>query len=216
MAAFLSAGYKTPLAAAVFVAEATGAHAFIIPALIGAAVAYAISGDASASGDQRLHEGVKLQEITETPVGEVMQQQVVSAQAALTLHEFAATLTPHTHHEAFPVFDGHRLLGAVTLWAMVQTPPERWRTTRVRDLMDANIGRVAPECDVSEALRLLLGEHRQPMLLVVSGEGKMQGIVTKTDILHALRTRRQDSDDQDHAAPDQQDLIASGRVPGAG
>lgn len=56
MAAFIAAGYKTPLAAVVFVAEATGGHAFIIPALIASAVAYAVSGDASASGDQRLHE----------------------------------------------------------------------------------------------------------------------------------------------------------------
>ena len=63
MASFLAAGYKTPLAAVVFVAEATGGHAFIIPALIGAAVAYAISGDASASGDQRLHEGEKVREL---------------------------------------------------------------------------------------------------------------------------------------------------------
>ena len=57
MASFLAAGYKTPLAAVVFVAEATGGHAFIVPALIGAAVAYAVSGEASASADQRLHEG---------------------------------------------------------------------------------------------------------------------------------------------------------------
>jgi chloride channel protein, CIC family len=56
MAAFIAAGYKTPLAAVVFVAEATGGHALIIPALIGSAVAYAVSGDASVSGDQRLHE----------------------------------------------------------------------------------------------------------------------------------------------------------------
>jgi CIC family chloride channel protein len=62
MASFISAGYKTPLAAVVFVAEATGGHAFIIPALVGAAVAYAASGDASASGDQRLHEGAKVRE----------------------------------------------------------------------------------------------------------------------------------------------------------
>ncbi|MGA9543415.1 MAG: chloride channel protein [Candidatus Sulfotelmatobacter sp.] len=60
MASFISAGYKTPLAAVVFVAEATGGHAFIVPALIGAAVAYAASGDASASADQRLHEGAKV------------------------------------------------------------------------------------------------------------------------------------------------------------
>jgi len=61
MASFLSAGYKTPLAAVVFVAEATGGHAFIIPALIGAAVAYAASGDASASGEQRLHGGIEIE-----------------------------------------------------------------------------------------------------------------------------------------------------------
>jgi chloride channel protein, CIC family len=62
MACFIAAAYKTPLAAVVFVAEATGGHAFIIPSLIGAAVAYAISGDASASGDQRLNEEVELHE----------------------------------------------------------------------------------------------------------------------------------------------------------
>jgi len=56
MASFIAAAYKTPLAAVVFVAEATGGHAFIIPALIGSAVAYAISGDASVSADQKLHE----------------------------------------------------------------------------------------------------------------------------------------------------------------
>jgi chloride channel protein, CIC family len=56
MASFIAAGYKTPLAAVVFVAEATGGHGFIVPALIGAAVAYAVSGDASVSGDQRLHQ----------------------------------------------------------------------------------------------------------------------------------------------------------------
>ena len=63
MASFLAAGYKTPLAAVVFVAEATGGHAFVVPALIGAAVAYAVSGDASASADQRLHEGAKVHEV---------------------------------------------------------------------------------------------------------------------------------------------------------
>ena len=62
MASFIAAAYKTPLAAVVFVAEATGGHAFLIPALIGAAVAYGISGDASVSGDQRLHEEAVWQE----------------------------------------------------------------------------------------------------------------------------------------------------------
>ena len=71
MASFIAAAYKTPLAAVVFVAEATGGHAFLIPALIGAAVAYGISGDASVSGDQRLHEEAVWQEAAQARALEV-------------------------------------------------------------------------------------------------------------------------------------------------
>lgn len=66
MASFIAAAYKTPLAAVVFVAEATGGHAFIIPALIGSAVAYAVSGDASVSADQKLHEVSRTSEQEDT------------------------------------------------------------------------------------------------------------------------------------------------------
>jgi CIC family chloride channel protein len=190
MASFISAGYKTPLAAVVFVAEATGGHAFIIPALIGSAVAYAVSGDASASGDQRLHEGVKVQELQKIPVSEVMQQQLVYAQAASSLREFAGLLSASSLHEAFPVFEGRKLLGTIPLWAITQVPPEKWETTKVRDITNQRLIKVSPESDVMEALRLLLGEHGQPMLLVVSANGKLEGIVTKTDILRTLKTRR--------------------------
>ena len=191
MASLISSGYKTPLAAVVFVAEATGGHNYIIPALIGAAVAYLVSGDASASGDQRLHEEVKLKDLRGIPVSEVMQRQMVSVQASMTLHEFAEMLSPHSRHEAFPVFDGEELLGAVALWSMVRIPPERWRKTVVGDLIDHRIHMISPDCDVSEAARLLLSEHKQPMLLVVSHDGHMQGIVTKTDILQTLKLRRE-------------------------
>jgi CIC family chloride channel protein len=202
MASFISAGYKTPLAAVVFVAEATGGHAFIIPALIGAAVAYAVSGDASASGDQRLHEGVKLQELRSVPVSAVMQQQMISTQASLNLREFIHTLSAHAHHEAFPVFEGTKLLGAITIWSVARVSPEKWTTTTVRDLVEKRISTISPDCDVTEALRLLMSEHRQPMLLVVSTEGSVKGIVTKTDILQALKTRRETAEEPtDEAIP---------------
>ena len=190
MASFIAAGYKTPLAAVVFVAEATGGHAFIIPALIGAAVAYAVSGDASASGDQRLHEGVRVQELTNVTVEQVMQQRVISVQGSLSLREFTDILTPHYRHATFPVFEGQQLLGAIAVWSVAKVPPQKWESTRVRDLTDRRITRVSSDCDVMEALRLLLSEYRQHMLLVTSPNGKLEGIVTKTDILKALRTHK--------------------------
>ena len=75
MAAFISGGYKTPLTAVVFVAETTGGHSYLIPSLIGAAVAYAVSGEASVSGDQHLHEMVKIAELSGAKVRDVMQTQ---------------------------------------------------------------------------------------------------------------------------------------------
>ena len=186
MASFIAAGYKTPLAAVVFVAEATGGHAFIIPSLIGAAVAYAVSGDASASGDQRLHEAVKVHALQGISVGEVMKSDVIAAPAGLKLREFASTLSPHTRHEVFPVFDGGKLIGTCSVWSLSHIPPEKWGNHTVRDITQPLVGRVSPQTDLPEALRLMLREDCEPTLLVVEEGHKVVGILTKTDVLQTL------------------------------
>jgi chloride channel protein, CIC family len=53
-AAFLGAGYRVPLAAVVFVAEATGRPGFIVPGLIAAVVAELIMGKASVTAYQHV------------------------------------------------------------------------------------------------------------------------------------------------------------------
>lgn len=191
MASFIAAGYKTPLAAVVFVAEATGGHAFIIPALIGSAVAYAVSGDASASGDQRLHEAVRVTELQELPVSDIMQTELISASANITLREFAAMLHPHTRHEVFPVFDNENIVGTCSLWSLSQVAPEKWGSTRIQEIMQPKVQRISPDTDATEALRLLLAEESEPMLLAVQAGGKVVGVVTKTNILQALKLRRE-------------------------
>jgi chloride channel protein, CIC family len=115
---------------------------------------------------------------------------LIFVQASLTLREFAARLTAHTHHEIFPVFEADKLLGTCSLWALSQVAPERWDTATVADITDHHVHTVAPDTDVTEALRLLLGNFTQPMLLAVMENQQIIGIVTKTDILQALRLRR--------------------------
>lgn len=189
MASFIAAGYKTPLAAVVFVAEATGGHAFIVPALIGAAVAYAISGEASASGDQRLHEGVRIQELKDISVAEVMQQSVVSAVATSTLREFAENVCRYHRHIAFPVLKDGAIVGIMSVSSLGVIPYREWAIKTVEDAALKNIKKIPPDCDVTEALRLLLSEQDYHMLLVTSEDGRLKGILTKTDILSALKLR---------------------------
>ncbi|HVB29222.1 MAG TPA: chloride channel protein [Terriglobia bacterium] len=189
MAAFIAGGYKTPLAAVVFVAEATGGHGYIIPALVGAAVAYAVSGEASVSADQRLHEGVRIHELGYVPVREVMQRQVVAIQASSSLQALADAAKDPQHHTFFPVYDDHRLLGTVSIWSLATIDPRLWSQTLIREVVEQQVTKVSEGCDVMEALRLLRNQPGQHILLVASSNDELEGIVTRTNILAALEAR---------------------------
>ena len=194
MASFIAAGYKTPLAAVVFVAETSGSHSYIIPTLIGAAIAYAVSGEASVSGDQRLHQAARVSELGGIKVADVMQRRVVGVQASSTLREFADSVAAHHRYTIFPVYDGARTVGTMPVWALSKVPVERWEQTRVGDIADPNMKRITGDTDLDEALRLLTREAAPEILLVApaedpradSLEGKLEGIVTKSDILRSL------------------------------
>ena len=190
MASFIAAGYKAPLTAVVFVAEATGGHAFIIPTLIGAAVAYAISGETSASGDQRLHEGVKLSELQSIQVSEIMQRDVISVEASSTLQAFMQGLAANRVHAAYPVFEAGKPVGVVSVHSIIEVDASSWSTTTIRDIMEHHLPRVALDCDVTEALRLLMDEKAPHLLLVCDPSGALHGVVTGADVLSSLALRR--------------------------
>ena len=188
MAAFISGGYKTPLTAVVFVAETTGGHSFLIPSLIGAAVAYAVSGEASVSGDQHLHEMVKIAELSGATVREVMQTQVIGVQVDTTVRDFRASIAARHHHTIYPVYDHARVIGTIATAILPTTDPARWDEVKVGELARRDASRVPANCDLAEALRLLVHEGANQMLLVTDDNELLVGIVTKTDVLRGLQT----------------------------
>jgi chloride channel protein, CIC family len=186
MAAFIAAGYKTPLAAVVFVAETTGGHSYLIPSLIGAAVAYAVSGESSVSGDQLMRETTKIAELSGLTVRDVMRRQVLSVQSDTMLRDFVDGIVTHHRHAIYPVYDGARPIGTIAIWSVNSVPAERWADTPVERVTDRNLTTVPEDCDLNEALRLLLRENARQVLLVIGRDGELAGIVTKTDVLRAV------------------------------
>jgi CIC family chloride channel protein len=186
MASFIAAGYKAPLTAVLFVAETTGGHSFIIPSLIGAACAYAISGEASASGDQRLHEMVKLYGFTGIAIRDVMRTDVTSVQANATIRTFADSIAGPHQHTIYPVLENERAIGTISIAALGGVPPAAWDTTRIRDVANNNIPIISADADLAEALRLLSQENSQRILFVVDAD-RVEGIVTGGDILLSLQ-----------------------------
>jgi CIC family chloride channel protein len=187
MAAFISGGYKTPLTAVVFVAETTGGHSFLIPSLIGAAVAYAVSGEASVSGDQHLHEMVKIAELNRGTVLDVMHKEIVGVPAATTVRDFRGSIAARNRHTIFPVYDGDKVVGTISTAAISRIDPANWDTLKVGDLARRDTSRVPANCDLAEALRLIVREGGDQMLLVTDDHDSLMGIVTKTDILRSLQ-----------------------------
>jgi chloride channel protein, CIC family len=187
MAAFISGGYKTPLTAVVFVAETTGGHSYLIPSLIGAAVAYAVSGEASVSGDQHLHEMVKIAELSGATVRDVMQTRVVGVQADTTVRDFRTSVAAHHRHTIYPVYDRDKVVGTIATAVLPRTDPAQWEAVKVGDLARRDASRVPADCDLAEALRLLVREGGDQMLLVTDDSDRLVGIVTKTDILRSFQ-----------------------------
>ncbi|MGH9491673.1 MAG: CBS domain-containing protein, partial [Terriglobales bacterium] len=147
--------------------------------------AYAISGQASASGDQRLHEGVTVEELTKIRVRDVMQKQVTAAEAEWTLLQWAEATPRRFSHAAYPVLDQGRVAGTLTLAGIGKAPPEQWAHTRVREVMNPAWTRVDPDSSLQEALRLLMS-HEKHLLMITSDNGTLEGILSQTDILAAM------------------------------
>ena len=170
-----------------FVAETTGGHSYLIPSLIGAAVAYAISGEASVSGDQHIHETARIAELGGMTVRDVMRTQVVSVQADTSLRDFMDGVAIHNRHAIYPVYEGPRPIGTIAIWSLGGVPAERWGEVPVNQVTDRNLTTVPEDCDLSEALRLLLRENAPQVLLVIGDDGEPKGLVTKTDVLRAVQ-----------------------------
>jgi predicted transcriptional regulator len=81
------------------------------------------------------------------------------------------------------------IVGIMSVSSLGMIPSREWTTKKVEDVAQTNIKTIPPDCDVTEALRLLLSEQDYHMLLVTAEDGRLTGILTKTDILVALKLR---------------------------
>ncbi len=66
--------------------------------------------------------------------------------------------------------------------------------------MNRDTSRVTPDCELGEALRLLVREGGEQMLLVTDDNGRLAGIVTKTDILRSFQNGGRHAASTFHAA----------------
>jgi CBS domain-containing protein len=126
-------------------------------------------------------------------VAELMQTDVRSIAPDASVAELVQALAD-AHVSGLPVVNptGH-VIGVVSATDVLQASAERtdaaaraalFERTAVRDLMTANPQVIEPDADAREAARnMLYGGVRR---LFVEHDGRLVGVVTQTDIAHAI------------------------------
>jgi CIC family chloride channel protein len=185
MAAFLGAGYRTPLAGVVFVAETTGSPAFVVPALVATAASQLLLGDSSSvARHQRTGRLGHLERRFELPISAVMSTDERTVPPDATIEEFLSVHLVGQRRRSVPVVDdeGNRYLGMAVLDEVVAVRRDAWATTDVRTIARTT----APRGRTTWLVRDAVGAMERgdtDVLAVVDGEDRFVGVVTTDDVL---------------------------------
>ena len=191
MASFLAAGYKTPLAAVAFVAETTFGPSYLIPSLVAAAVAYAVSGEASVSEYQKLRAEIDISQIAHLQAKDVMTKRVIAVPGEISVLDFIEEYLFQYRIRTFPVVDKDGLVGTISVNEINSVPKEKRYETKVIDVCSKDVHSAYPDTPVQQVLDIMHGAAVPRVPIVDRSKPKrMIGIVSETDILAALEKER--------------------------
>jgi CIC family chloride channel protein len=181
MAAFLGAGYRVPLAAVVFVAEATGRPGFVVPGLIAAVVAQLVMGRASISPYQVAGRVGHLEGRLQLPLSAVVNTDARTVPPDATVEELFWQHLVGNRQQSVAVVDGATYLGVAGADALRALDPDAWSCTQVADIMRTDLPAAAPDWLLRDAVTAMerLGTDR---LAVCDGETYL-GVITADDLV---------------------------------
>jgi len=182
VAAFLGAGYRTPLAAVMFVAESTGRPGFIVPGLIATVVSQLMMGSSSVSTYQSTDRGGHLERRFALPLTDAIQGAVLTAPPDATIDQFIDDHLRMTRRTIVPVVDGGAYLGLVSVGDLDTVPRKAWATTAIRAIVRDDAPHAEPSWTIARAVRAM-DEGGFDLLPVIGPDGAFVGIVTTADLV---------------------------------
>ena len=183
VAAFLAAGYRTPLAAVMFVAESTGAPAFVVPALVAVAVSQVLIGGSSVSQYQRDSRTGHLERRLEMPVNSAMSTDVPTVSADAPLADFVWGIAlPRKQLEAVVVGPERDFLGVIRLSDTRDVDRNDWMSVTCGEVMATDITPARPSWTLREVTEAMADADIELYPVIDSG-GRIAGVVTENAIV---------------------------------
>jgi Zn-dependent protease/CBS domain-containing protein len=124
-------------------------------------------------------------------VGDIMTQDVLAAPSNITVQQLVSEYFLVHPHGGYPVVEGGRVLGIVTMHCVRSVPKDRRETATVREAMIPCEQAVTVKSTTS-ALEALNTMARQNVgrVLVLDG-ARLLGIVTRGDLMRTIQTRQE-------------------------
>ena len=182
LAAFLGAGYRAPIAAVMFVAESTGAAAFVVPALVAAAVSQVVGGPSSVVEYQRSMRMGHLEQRFTLPLSSILTTDVLTVPPDATVSEFVYMHVLGRRERVVPVVSGSAYLGMAQLSQLSTVSRDEWETTSVESMMTTDLPAGSPSWTVRDAVVAMEGADVEVLAVTDSG-GNFIGVVTEDDIV---------------------------------
>jgi Zn-dependent protease len=151
-----------------------------------ALIGWFLTGAAKASYAQLIRREL----LSGTPVRRMMRQRVESVPSSASVSELVEGPVMQTDQRSFPVYDGERWVGLVTVEDVRQLSKSEWDTTSVADVMTprAELATVNLEADADQTLQRMMREGQDQIPVVDRGE--VRGFVRQQDIVKWLTLQR--------------------------
>ena len=182
LAAFLGAGYRAPIAAVMFVAESTGAAAFVVPALVAAAVSQVVGGPSSVTEYQLSKRLGHLEQRFTLPLSSILTTDVLTVPPDATVSEFVYMHVLGRRERVVPVVEGSSYLGMAQLSRLSSVGRDEWETTTVASMMTTDLPSGSPSWTVRDAVVAMEGADIE-VLAVTDSDGNFIGVVTEDDVV---------------------------------
>jgi Zn-dependent protease len=124
--------------------------------------------------------------LAELPVSAIMSTPPVLAPADLSLEEMSHTYFLAGRHTRYPVVQDGHVIGLIDIERSSDVPREQWPTTTVAEVASKNLEDVvvAPTASVVSVLSRL--EPGGPGAVLVVEDGRLAGIVTRSDVIRLI------------------------------
>ena len=182
LAAFLGAGYRTPITAVIFVAESSRGSPFIVPALVAAAVSQLVVGRSSISKDQVGERLGYLEHRLTLPISSALNTDVMTVPPDAAVSEFVFFHVISHRVRDVPVVDGNTYIGMCTLDQAEKLDRDIWESTLVKDAMQPDY----PTAEINDTLRdvvLAMEEAGVEIIPILDPQGKFVGTVSNEEIV---------------------------------